>query len=152
MIRHLSLLAFLCAMLPTIAGAALVPDPSLSAKRVVEIQVVALQRNDSPSADAGIIQTWSFAHPKNKNATGPLEHFKLMIKGPNYSPLLNHNDHKIEPLAQEQDSAAFAVTIFPADGPVLVYQWILERVQEGPSAGAWMTTIVSPPAAIGRAA
>ena len=75
-----------------------------------------------------------------------------MIKGPNYSPLLNHHDHKIEPLAQEQDRAAFAVTIFPADGPVLVYQWILERVQEGPSAGAWMTTIVSPPAAIGRAA
>ena len=79
MIRHLSLLAFLCVMLPAIAGVALVPDPGLSAKRVVEIQVVALQRNDSPSADAGIIQTWSFAHPKNKNATGPLEHFKFMI-------------------------------------------------------------------------
>lgn len=152
MTRHMPLFAFLCAMLPAIAGAQMAPDPGLSAERVVEIQVTALQRNDTPSADAGIIQTWAFAHPKNKNATGPFEHFQLMIKGHNYSPLLNHHDHKIESLVQEQDRAAFAVTIFPADGPVLVYQWMLERVQDGPTAGAWMTTIVSPPAAIGRAA
>lgn len=152
MTRRISLFAFLCAMLPAMAVAQLAPAPGLSAARVVEIQVMALQRNDTPSVDAGIVQTWAFAHPKNKSATGPIEHFQLMIKGPNYSPLLNHHDHKIESLAEEKDRAAFAVTIFPADGPVLVYQWVLERLQNGPNAGAWMTTIVSPPASVGRAA
>ncbi len=152
MIRRMTLLVIFCALCPALAVAQLAPDPGLSAQRVVEIQVMALQRNDLPSVDAGIVQTWAFAHPKNKRATGPIEHFQLMIKGPNYSPLLNHHDHKIEPLAEEQDRTAFAVTIFPADGPVLVYQWVLERVQDGPNAGAWMTTIVSPPASVGRAA
>lgn len=152
MIRRLTILTLICAMLPAFAVAQIAPDPGLSPARVVEIQVTALQRNDTPSVDFGIVQTWAFAHPKNKRATGPLEHFQLMIKGPHYSPLLNHHDHKIEQLALEQGRATFAVTIFPADGPVLVYQWVLERVTNGPDAGAWMTTIVSPPAAIGRAA
>ena len=35
----------------------LAPNPHMSAKRVVEIQLTALQRNDSPSIDAGIVQT-----------------------------------------------------------------------------------------------
>lgn len=77
MTRRIPLFAFLCAMLPAMAVAQLAPAPGLSAARVVEIQVMALQRNDTPSVDAGIVQTWAFAHPKNKSATGPIEHFQL---------------------------------------------------------------------------
>ena len=47
------------------------PDPSISAKDVISIQLKALQINNSPFEDAGIEQTWEFAHPNNRKFTGP---------------------------------------------------------------------------------
>ena len=47
---------------------------------VVKIQLSSLQNNNSPNIDSGILQTWEFAHPKNKSFTGPYDKFKNMIK------------------------------------------------------------------------
>jgi hypothetical protein len=41
------------------------PNPALSPEDVVAIQLNALQTNDTPETDAGIAQTWAFAHPDN---------------------------------------------------------------------------------------
>ena len=57
---------------PSWAADLLRPDPALSPAEVVAIQLDALQTNDTPEADAGIAQTWAFAHPDNKRVTGPL--------------------------------------------------------------------------------
>ena len=58
------------------------PDPSISAKDVISIQLKALQTNNLPFEDAGIEQTWEFAHPNNRKFTGPLNNFIRMIKKP----------------------------------------------------------------------
>ena len=50
----------------------LVPDPALSPAEVIAIQLSALQANDTPGPDAGIAQTFAFAHPDNRRVTGPL--------------------------------------------------------------------------------
>ena len=71
------------------------PDPALSPADVVAIQLNALQTNDTPETDAGIAQTWAFAHPDNKRVTGPLPRFAQMIKGPLYQILLGHRSHEI---------------------------------------------------------
>ena len=44
------------------------PSPEIEPIDVVEIQLFALQSNDEN--DIGIKQTWEFAHPRNKMATG----------------------------------------------------------------------------------
>ena len=49
------------------------PDPKISAKDVISIQLKALQINNSPFEDAGIEQTWEFAHPNNRIYTGPIK-------------------------------------------------------------------------------
>jgi hypothetical protein len=41
------------------------PDPALSPAEVIAIQLDALQANDTPERDAGIAQTFAFAHPDN---------------------------------------------------------------------------------------
>ena len=58
----------------------LAPDPALSPAEVVVIQLDALRGNEAET-DAGIAQTWAFAHPDNKRMTGPLPRFAQMIKG-----------------------------------------------------------------------
>ncbi|MEL0117133.1 MAG: hypothetical protein VW739_05415, partial [Pelagibacteraceae bacterium] len=66
------------------------PDQNLEPLDVITIQLKALQNNDQPKTDSGIKQTWLFAHPKNKLATGPYPRFRIMLYDPHYQILLNH--------------------------------------------------------------
>ena len=52
------------------------PSPDIDPINVVEVQLFALQSNDEN--DFGIRQTWEFAHPRNKMATGPLPRLSLI--------------------------------------------------------------------------
>jgi Domain of unknown function (DUF4864) len=148
--------SFLGAMLllvaaPTWAADLLLPDPALSPAEVVETQLSALQRNDSPQADAGIVQTWAFAHPDNKRMTGPLARFAQMIKSPPYRLLIDHRSHEVEEVARSDAEVVFAVTVTSEIGEVVIYQWQVGKVADGEDAGAWMTTAVSPPIPVGNA-
>ena len=79
------------------------PSNNIKPFEVVEIQLNGLKKNNKPSKDNGIIQTWEFAHPNNKKYTGPLERFKKMIKGNSYSMLLDHVEHKITEKLNEKE-------------------------------------------------
>ena len=72
-----------------------VPNNSILPGDVIKIQLVGLMNNDNKYKDSGIEQTWNFAHPNNKKNTGPLQNFKIMIKGNSYQMLLNHLSHTI---------------------------------------------------------
>jgi hypothetical protein len=127
------------------------PTPALSPEDVVEIQLNALQTNDTPQTDAGIAQTWAFAHPDNKRVTGPLPRFAQMIKGPLYRILLGHRSHEIREVLATADQVDFAVTVTSRTGEVVGYRWTVAKVAAGENVGAWMTTSVSPPLPIGEA-
>jgi Domain of unknown function (DUF4864) len=143
-------LALLLMVAPARAADLLVPDPALSPAEVVEIQLSALQANDTAS-DAGIAQTFAFAHPDNKRMTGPLARFAQMIKGPQYRMLLNHRAHEIKEVSRTDNEVVFAVTVTSATGEVVGYRWSVAKVASGEAAGAWMTVSVSPPVAVGQA-
>ncbi|MDR9406288.1 MAG: DUF4864 domain-containing protein [Spiribacter sp.] len=118
------------------------PTPSRQAQEVVSIQLNALKNNDSPTKDAGIAQVWAFAHPQNKNMTGPLPRFTRMIRSPGYAVLLNHRKHEISEVRETPTDAAFAVRVLAQDGNFYGFQWQLKKaaLEIGPS---WMTTRVS---------
>ena len=143
-------LALLTAAAPAGAADLLAPDPALSPAEVVAIQLDALQANQA-GTDAGIAQTFAFAHPDNKRMTGPLPRFARMIKGPQYRMLLNHRSHDIREVARTDKNAVFAVMVTTRTGEVVSYQWSVAKVTGGEHAGAWMTVSVSPPVAVGQA-
>ena len=66
------------------------PDPRIKPDEVIKIQLEALKKNNSPYEDAGIIQTWEFAHPQNRQYTGPLSNFTQMMKSDSYILMINH--------------------------------------------------------------
>ena len=123
----------------------------MSPAEVVEIQLSALQANDTPESDAGIARTWAFAHPDNKLMTGPLPRFRQMIKGPLYRILLNHRSHEVKEVARTDSQAVFAVTVTADNAEVFGYRWTVAKVTRGEHAGAWMTVAVSPPVRLGDA-
>jgi hypothetical protein len=143
-------LAFLILSAPAWAADLLAPHPGLSPAEVVATQLEALQANEAET-DAGIAQTWAFAHPDNKRMTGPLPRFAQMLKGPQYRMLLNHRSHEVIEVARTDEEAVFAVTITTPTGDVVDYRWTVAKVRDGEHAGAWMTIAVSPPVPAGQA-
>ena len=59
------------------------PNSNLKPFDVLSIQLNSLKDNNNPYKDAGVEQTWEFAHPINKTFTGPLERFKQIIYSDN---------------------------------------------------------------------
>ena len=126
------------------------PNNEIEPIQVVKIQLRGLKNNNELYKDAGIEQTWEFAHPKNKNVTGPLENFKDMLKGDSYSMLLNHIEHKVKQISVSETMASFEVTVLDDKKRYYKFKWIVEKyVKDGPLKGCWLTTIVSQPVSLG---
>ena len=114
--------------------------------QVVEIQLSGLMKNDQYYKDSGIEQTWKFAHPNNKKYTGPLEKFKMMLKGESYSMLLNHIDNKIKEVFISEKIATFEVIILDVEKKYYKFKWQVEKYsKDGPLKDCWLTTAVSQP-------
>ena len=128
------------------------PDPTISAKEVISIQLKALQINNLPFEDAGIEQTWEFAHPNNRKFTGPLNNFIRMIKNPSYSMMIDHMDHKIIPVEEKETTSYYFVELTDVNGKKYGFEWTVEKVSEnGEFKDCWMTVGVSRPMPLSQA-
>ena len=145
--RSLTILLFLTCL----AKADLIkPNKNISPKQVVEIQLKGLMNNDNKFKDSGIEQTWNFAHPNNKRATGPLENFKRMIKGDSYQMMINHLSHTIKKIGSNEIWAQFEVVILDKNKIYHKFSWQVEKYEgEGPLNDCWLTTMVSSPIPLG---
>ena len=126
------------------------PNSNIKPIKVVEIQLIGLQKNDAGYKDSGIEQTWNFAHPDNKKNTGPLPNFKIMIKGRSYQMLLDHLSHTITELGSSDKWAQFEVIILDKDKIYHKFNWQVEKyTEDGPLKDCWLTTVVSSPVSLG---
>ena len=126
------------------------PRSDIRPAEVVEIQLLGLQKNDFKYKDSGIEQTWNFAQPNNKKATGPLDNFKRMIKGKSYQMMINHISHTITQLGGSENWAQFEVVILDKEKIYHKFNWQVEKfIMDGPLQGCWLTTVVSSPIPLG---
>ena len=126
------------------------PKSNIKPEKVVEIQLLGLQKNDLNYKDSGIEQTWNFAHPSNKKVTGPLNNFKRMLKGDSYRMMINHLSHTITQLGTGENWAQFEVIILDKDKIYHKFNWQVEKYTiEGPLKDCWLTTMVSNPIPLG---
>ena len=126
------------------------PRSDIRPAEVVEIQLLGLQKNDFKYKDSGIEQTWNFAHPNNKKATGPLDNFKRMIKGKSYQMMINHISHTITQLGGSENWAQFEVVILDKEKIYHKFNWQVEKfLLEGPLQDCWLTTVVTNPIPLG---
>ena len=128
----------------------LIPKKDILPSEVVKIQLTGLQNNDSVFKDGGIEQTWNFAHPNNKRATGPLENFKRMIKSDSYQMMIDHLSHTITEVGSGDKWAQFEVIILDKNKIYHKFNWQVEKYTvDGTLKDCWMTTMVSSPISLG---
>ena len=126
------------------------PNNTIKPKEVIKIQLNGLQKNDSKFKDSGIEQTWNFAHPNNKRATGPLDRFKKMIKGNNYQMMINHLSHTITQTSSGDSWVQFQVILLDKEKTYHKFNWQVEKyLGDGPLNNCWLTTMVSSPEPLG---
>ena len=126
------------------------PNSNIKPKKVIEIQLIGLQKNDDGYKDSGIEQTWNFAHPNNKKVTGPLDNFKKMIKGDAYQMMINHLSHTITQLGKGDKWAQYEVIILDKEKIYHKFNWQVEKYTiDGPLKDCWLTTMVSNPIFLG---
>ena len=126
------------------------PNSEIKPSEVVKIQLLGLQKNNSIFKDSGIEQTWNFAHPSNKKATGPLNRFKEMIKGNNYQMMIDHLSHTITQVQSGDRWVQFEVIILDKEKIYHKFSWQVEKfTDDGPLKDCWLTTMVSSPEALG---
>ena len=122
------------------------PNSNLQPFEVLMIQLNSLKNNNKPYKDAGIEQTWEFAHPFNKVFTGPLKRFKEMIYSDSYKILISHKNSETKILKEDQNKFVYKVYVLSKDKKKYYYIWQIEKVeQEGKFKNCWMTTGVSDP-------
>ena len=127
------------------------PNSTLRPFDVLMIQLNSLKNNNNPYKDAGIEQTWEFAHPINKAVTGPLKKFKQLIYSDNYKILISHENNKIIILKESKNKFVYKVYILSKEKKKYYYIWQIEKVKgEGNLKDCWMTTRVSDPIFLGE--
>ena len=136
---------------PNVSNADLVkPNANLKAFDVLMIQLNSLKNNNIPYKDAGIEQTWEFAHPNNKAMTGPLDKFKQMNNSKNYEILINHRSSEVIILKESEEITIYNVTVLTKNKKKYNYIWQVQKVlSEGNLKNCWMTTSVSNPKYLG---
>ncbi len=115
------------------------PGPGLTPADVVRTQITALKNNDKPSKDAGIATAFRFASPGNRAATGPLDRFILMVKGPLYRPLIDCRTEEYGEMVVKGDLARQIVRVTQVGGKTAVYLFTLSKQKEAPYKDCWMT-------------
>ena len=126
------------------------PNNALKPLDVVKIQLSALKNNNRPYKNAGIEQTWEFAHPSNKRFTGPLSRFIKLLNNEDYNTLLNHIEHIIVEVYKSEEKFIYEVIILDKEKFFYKYNWQVGKFSNGGSlTNCWLTTSVSLPISLG---
>jgi len=129
------------------------PNIKIQPEEVILIQLNALMNNNIPFADAGITQTWEFAHPQNRKYTGPLSNFIQMMKSDSYKSMIGHSSHNIIFVSNKDNIANYFVELTDKVGNKLGFTWTLQKfLEEGDFKNCWMTIGVSAPFPLAKSA
>ena len=144
--RFISTITFIILFSTSLLAELLKPTPEINPEEVVKIQLSSLMNNNEPYLNAGIEQTWEFAHPSNRAFTGPIQRFTQMMYAPSYAVMLDHKKHDIIEVKLDKNIAYFFIELTSTDGKMFGFKWTLEKVkEEGGFKNCWMTTAVSTP-------
>ena len=148
--RFISTITFIILFSTSLLAELIKPTPEINPEEVVKIQLSSLMNNNDPYLNAGIEQTWEFAHPNNKKVTGPLDNFKRMIKGDTYQMMINHLSHTITKLGSGEKWSQFEVVILDKNKIYHKFNWQVEKYTlDGRLKDCWLTTMVSSPIPLG---
>ncbi|KAA9404754.1 MULTISPECIES: DUF4864 domain-containing protein [Haloarcula] len=115
------------------------PSETYGPSDAVALQLEALETNDDPFENAGIMTAYNFASPANRRSTGPLDRFIAMVESPQYRPMIDFGEAVRGPVERNENYAEQRVTITGPDGRTTTYEFGLSVQSVGKFRGCWQT-------------
>jgi hypothetical protein len=116
------------------------PDPQLSPRDVVKIQLDALQNNDLLPNDEGIRLAFEYASPINRKSTGSLNEFIRLLKDTPYRTVIGFERAVLDTIYVSGTSARQAVQLLRGNNTPVNCLFVLSRQTHGKlHPGCWLT-------------
>ena len=98
--------------------------------------------SENPSNAVNTI--WKYAHEKNKEITGPIERFSMMLTSQPYDAIIDLKDYSYEVTFESEKNIQYEIKVLAESNNYFVITWVFEKTicEEKP---CWRTTNVSRP-------
>ena len=110
------------------------------------VEIMESYQNFSLDPDKSVEIIWNNAHKDNKEVTGPIERFKLMLTSDPYNSIIDLTDYSYETIQKDSETVHYEIKILNNKNEYFIVTWVFVLDEcELNSGMCWQTIGVSPP-------
>ena len=110
------------------------------------VEIMESYQNFSKNPDKSVEIIWNNAHKDNKEVTGPIDRFKLMLTSEPYSSIIDLTDYSYETIQKDSETVHYEIKILNNKNEYFIVTWVFVFDECELSSGmCWQTIGVSPP-------
>ena len=110
------------------------------------VEIMESYQNFSKDPDKSVEIIWNNAHQDNKEVTGPIDRFKLMITSEPYNSIIDLTDYSYETIQKDSETVHYEIKILNNKNEYFIVTWVFVFDECELSSGmCWQTIGVSPP-------
>ena len=110
------------------------------------VEIMESYQNFSKNPDKSVEIIWNNAHKDNKEVTGPIDRFKLMITSEPYNSIIDLTDYSYEIIQEDGETIHYEIKILNNKNEYFIVTWVFVFDECELSGGmCWQTIGVSAP-------
>lgn len=110
------------------------------------VEIMESYQNFSKDPDKSVEIIWNNAHQDNKEVTGPIDRFKLMITSEPYNSIIDLTDYSYEIIQEDGETIHYEIKILNNKNEYFIVTWVFVFDECELSGGmCWQTIGVSAP-------
>ena len=110
------------------------------------VEIMESYQNFSKDPDKSVEIIWNNAHKDNKEVTGPIDRFKLMLTSEPYNSIIDLTDYSYEIIPEDGETIHYEIKISNNKNEYFIVTWVFVFDECELSSGmCWQTIGVSPP-------
>ena len=122
-------------------------DLDLQQSENVLTQILDNYKTYSSDPEEALDTIWGFAHPSNKEITGPKENFEKMLLSEPYNAILDLKEFSFTKTVETEDSNHYEIKILAKNNSYFEVIWVFQfdECPDNPKDNCWLTIAVTAP-------
>ena len=102
------------------------PPKNLNSEEVLNL-IFDSYKNFTSNPEKAVDTIWGFAHEDNKEVTGPIDRFKLMLTSEPYNSIIDLTDYSYEIIQEDSETVHYEVKVLAKTNNYFVITWVLRK-------------------------
>ena len=119
----------------------------LKSSEDVLVQILDIYKNYSSNPEQALDIIWDFAHPDNKEITGPKENFEKMLLSEPYNAILDLKEYSFTKTVATENNEHYEIKILAKNNSYFEVIWVFQYddCSVGSKNQCWLTIAVTAP-------